>query len=243
MEGYGMVYQSVTRNKAIPAGAKGLYAYLASLCGAAGECYPSVDTIISDMDLNRETFYRYVKILVAAGVVTKRQEMGRNGKFGRVIYRLTDAVSVQPCTDLPKTENPYTEIPSSTEPYAENPTKKSNRTKINIITSIAENYNAICVSYPRMVKMSEARKKAITARLNNGYSEGDFRRLFELAEQSSFLKGGNERNWRATFDWLVADRNMAKVLDGNYADRPQNQAKGDNNDEKYTGSTSSVRLW
>ena len=42
-----------------------------------------------------------------------------------------------------------------------------------------------------------------------------------MAEASSFLKGQNNRNWTATFHWLIADANMAKVLDGNYKDKPQ----------------------
>ena len=45
-----------------------------------------------------------------------------------------------------------------------------------------------------------------------------------MAEASSFLKGQNNRNWTATFDWLIADANMAKVLDGNYKDKPQSSA-------------------
>ena len=44
-------------------------------------------------------------------------------------------------------------------------------------------------------------------------------KLFENAENSSFLKGSNDRNWTATFDWLIKDSNMAKVLEGNYADK------------------------
>lgn len=84
------------------------------------------------------------------------------------------------------------------------------------ITTIRELYNSVCGSYPRLVKMSEARKKAIRARLRAGYTVDDFRRLFEMAEASDFLKGRNRRNWSATFDWLIADANMAKVLDGNY---------------------------
>ena len=40
-----------------------------------------------------------------------------------------------------------------------------------------------------------------------------------MAEASSFLKGQNSRNWSASFDWLIKDANMAKVLDGNYQDR------------------------
>ncbi len=81
---------------------------------------------------------------------------------------------------------------------------------------IADMYNNTCVSFPRLTKLSDARKKAIKARLNQ-YSIEDFQRLFQMAEESSFLKGQNDRNWSATFDWLVKDANMAKVLDGNYS--------------------------
>lgn len=79
-------------------------------------------------------------------------------------------------------------------------------------------YNEICVSFPKCTAMSEARKKAIRARFSSGYTLEDFRRLFEKTEASRFMKGANSRNWRATFDWLIKDGNMAKVLDGNYDD-------------------------
>lgn len=91
---------------------------------------------------------------------------------------------------------------------------------------IADMYNDTCVSYPKLTRLSDRRKKAIKARFNQGYSLQDFKRLFGMAEGSSFLKGGNSRNWSANFDWLVADANMAKVLDGNYQDR-QNKGGGD----------------
>ena len=67
--------------------------------------------------------------------------------------------------------------------------------------------------------MSEARKRAIKARFASGYELEDFERLFTLAAQSTFLNGGNKRNFMANFDWLIRDANMAKVLDGNYVDR------------------------
>ena len=79
-------------------------------------------------------------------------------------------------------------------------------------------YNETCVSFPRCISLSDKRKKALHARLNQ-YTLEDFKTLFSKAEASSFLKGGNRRNWTATFDWLIADANMAKVLDGNYDDR------------------------
>lgn len=85
---------------------------------------------------------------------------------------------------------------------------------------IVDLYHSICVSYPKVRSLSESRKKAIRARLKT-YSLEDFKTVFENAENSSFLKGSNDRNWSANFDWLIADKNMAKVLEGNYADKPR----------------------
>ena len=89
--------------------------------------------------------------------------------------------------------------------------------------AIKEMYNTLCPSFPSCVTMSEARKKAIKARFTTGYTMEDFQMLFMKAEASSFLKGHNGRNWIASFDWLIKDSNMAKVLSGNYDDR-QSQA-------------------
>ncbi len=83
---------------------------------------------------------------------------------------------------------------------------------------IADMYNDTCVSFPRVTTLSDARKKSIKARMKV-YTLDDFKRLFEKAEGSTFLKGGNNRNWSANFDWLIKDSNMAKVLDGNYDDK------------------------
>lgn len=79
-------------------------------------------------------------------------------------------------------------------------------------------YNDTCVSLPSVNKLSDARRKAIKARLNSGYSIEDIKRCFDKAEKSSFLKGKNNRNWHADFDWLMKDANIAKVLDGKYDD-------------------------
>lgn len=88
---------------------------------------------------------------------------------------------------------------------------------------ITDLYNQICTDLPACVKLSESRKKAIRARISSGYTVEDFKTLFQKTKDSSFLTGGNNRNWIASFDWLIKDGNMAKVLDGNYDDRSQEQ--------------------
>ncbi|MDE6182758.1 MAG: phage replisome organizer N-terminal domain-containing protein [Eubacteriales bacterium] len=89
-------------------------------------------------------------------------------------------------------------------------------------------YHNLCPSFPKVMKVSESRKKAIKARLNK-YTIEDFEILFEKAEASDFLKGNNNRNWRADFDWLIKDTNLPKVLEGKY----------DNNNKTYTPNYSS----
>ena len=79
-------------------------------------------------------------------------------------------------------------------------------------------YHSLCPSYPKVKVLSDARKKAIKARLNY-YNMEELEEAFRKAEASDFLKGKNDRNWQANFDWIMKDRNLAKILDGNYDNR------------------------
>ncbi len=98
--------------------------------------------------------------------------------------------------------------------------KEKDKEKEEKITckQVVDLFNSLCPSYPSIRSLSEARKKAIKARLIT-YNIDDFRDLFYKAEASDFLKGKNDRNWSANFDWLIKDASMAKVLDGNYDNR------------------------
>ena len=101
--------------------------------------------------------------------------------------------------------------------------KRPNGIRIDYM-AIKDMYNTLCPSFPSCVSMSDARKKAIKARFTTGYTMEDFKTLFTKAEDSSFLKGHNSRNWVASFDWLIKDSSMAKVLSGNFDDRQPQSA-------------------
>lgn len=92
---------------------------------------------------------------------------------------------------------------------------------------IADMYNDTCVSFPHLRSLTDKRKKTLKARLRK-YTLDDFKTLFEKAECSSFLKGSNSRDWSATFDWLIKDSNMAKVLEGNYDDKDNKKSSTNN---------------
>ncbi len=108
--------------------------------------------------------------------------------------------------------------------------KKEKRIDYN---GIKDAYNTLCPSLPACRSLSEARKRAIKARLQH-YTEEDIKEAFIKAENSDFLKGKNDRNWQANFDWLLKDANIAKVLDGNYDNRSGGKNKtAQSLDESY----------
>ena len=118
-------------------------------------------------------------------------------------------------------------------PQADQPKKA--RPKINY-QEIADMYNTICTSLPRMTTLSDKRKEAIAARLKH-YTVDQFREMFTKAENSAFLKGSNNRNWTANFDWLVKDANFAKVLDGNYDNTIGTTTTGNQTSKTTTSKT------
>ena len=86
---------------------------------------------------------------------------------------------------------------------------------------IVKLFHDICKSYPKVRAISENRRKAINARLRT-HGIDTIKEVFEKAEKSDFLKGGNNKNWSANFDWLMKDGNFCKVLDGNYDNKNGN---------------------
>ena len=100
--------------------------------------------------------------------------------------------------------------------------KEKEKIQYNVVI---DDYNRICSNLPKVTALSDARKKAIKARINKYGCDGVMK-AFRKASESDFLNGTNGRNWRANFDWIMKDANMAKILDGNYDNRG-NAAGGD----------------
>lgn len=92
-------------------------------------------------------------------------------------------------------------------------------------SQIKDLYHDICVSYPKIRAIDGERKRAVAARWNSCKSIDTFRELFTIAEGSAFMKGENDRNWRADFDWMMKPTNFSKVLEGKY-NREQKQTSG-----------------
>lgn len=84
---------------------------------------------------------------------------------------------------------------------------------------IKEMYHLLCPSFPTIKSIDGSRRKAVAARWRTNPSRDTFRELFMLAENSSFLKGANDRNWTADFDWMMKQSNFTKIMEHRYDDK------------------------
>ena len=81
---------------------------------------------------------------------------------------------------------------------------------------IRELFNTICPSLAKVIGINGKRKIAVAARWGDHPDLNFFAAYFKQVEASDFLKGKNDRNWKASFDWLMNAANMDKVREGRY---------------------------
>lgn len=158
---------------------------------------------------------------------------------GNRLYKRDISILPNGKMEMPKKENgidekgepiPYINTDIKT-PYIKTDIKENTKRKETIpYQQIVDMYNDTCVSLPSVKSLSDKRKKAIKARLNT-YTIDDFKTVFEKTERSDFLTGRTGQ-WSATFDWLLNENNMIKVLEGNYDNKAVKGKVDDNKAEE-----------
>lgn len=88
----------------------------------------------------------------------------------------------------------------------------------NNVQDVVSLYEEICPSLPAIRKLTDKRKKAIKSLLKQ-YDIATIKEAFEKAEASDFMKGNNNRGWKADIDFLTNVNNMAKVLEDKYKNK------------------------
>ncbi|EOU2033229.1 hypothetical protein C4D34_05050 [Clostridium perfringens] len=85
------------------------------------------------------------------------------------------------------------------------------------VQRVIEEWNSIGLQKIISINAGTNRYKSLKARINEYGIENVIKAIKNINE-SSFLKGQNNRNWIVNFDWLVKPNNFIKVLEGNYKD-------------------------
>ncbi|MCH5300950.1 MAG: hypothetical protein J1E56_06490 [Ruminococcus sp.] len=81
--------------------------------------------------------------------------------------------------------------------------------------SVVNSFNSICVSLPKIQKLTDSRKKKIKSACSQ-LENMSFEEFFRKVENSDFLTGRNGIWTGCSFDWILKTSNVVKILEGNY---------------------------
>ena len=89
--------------------------------------------------------------------------------------------------------------------------------------SLLNAWNSLSLKYPilsKVLSISTERRKHLKQRFENKHFRDNINTAFEKVAESGFLRGRNDREWRVTFDWFIANNNnYLKVLENRYKDK------------------------
>ena len=90
--------------------------------------------------------------------------------------------------------------------------------------SVVNSFNSICVSLPKVQKLTDDRKKKIKS-LQHLLGDITIDDYFKRVENSDFLTG-RTGNWNGcTFDWILKPANLTKIIEGNYDSKQQQTSR------------------
>lgn len=91
--------------------------------------------------------------------------------------------------------------------------------KKEVFNNFLNIYNEECTNLPKCLKITEKRKVAINKCLKEKIDEEVFKQICIKANQSDFLIGENDRNWKADFDFVTRTDKAMQILEGKYENR------------------------
>ena len=161
-----------------------------------------------------ETLRKYINELVERGWL-ERGEQSRNddNQWGAVSYTIYEVRRQEKAVaeNFRDGKNPT----HKDKDYEERKRKE----KENLIkeSEIVDFWNENTEDYPKVKKVSDKVKKAIKARLNEGYSVEEIKCAILLMNTlGDFYKGRGDSHWKADFLWLMQNTkgNFEKILAG-----------------------------
>lgn len=90
--------------------------------------------------------------------------------------------------------------------------------------TVVERWNEHSI-LPRIVKLTDKRKKQLQARCRDTFFAENFTMALDRITESKFCRGNNDRGWKANFDWFIQPDTVTKAIEGQYDNRANGKAK------------------
>ena len=88
----------------------------------------------------------------------------------------------------------------------------------------AWNHMARECGLPEVKKLTAERERRLAARCRD-FDINDWTEAIRAVRRSPFLRGDNDRGWRANFDWLLQPRSLTKLIEGQYDQKPSDRSR------------------
>lgn len=166
-QGYGIIPKLVMRDSKLHPTAKAIYSYICSFAGAGDTAFPSVELITAELNINKDTFYKYLKQLIELNYLEVIQERVEYGKFARNIYNIVS----DPCPKLSDTVLSDTVLPYTVKPDTNNNNLNNNNlinNKKDNIICVFDYYQSLGLKTHRLFT-ADMKKSIESAMKNNKY--------------------------------------------------------------------------
>lgn len=87
--GYGLIKQNVMRDRTLSIEAKAIYSYLCGFSGTSGRAYPLVKTMLEELNISKNRYYKYLNELIDRKIVIVEKNTEET-RLARNVYYITD---------------------------------------------------------------------------------------------------------------------------------------------------------
>ena len=128
-KGYGVVGKYVMQDRRLNPIAKALYAYI---CTFGNIAFPGLDKICYDLQINKNTYSKYMRQLVDLGYITVRQKRGAGNSFQRNVY----VINLDPAKVM--RENAEVKEPKETDEFKKTPESENLEEKEEVSEAVSQ---------------------------------------------------------------------------------------------------------
>lgn len=194
---------------------------LADWANDEGLCWPSLDKLCTKSSLGRRTIQMAIKDLCAAGLLVQEHVSGKGCRYWI-------KVGVQEMHGCRSRTGGVQEMHGGGAGDAPNTLFNHQLTTIDEAPSgedapvspdeIVDYWNAIAERHglAKVFRLTSARRQRLQSRIKEFPDVDTWATAFENISKSDFLRGDNDRGWKANFDFLLQTSSFVKLIEGVY---------------------------
>ena len=170
------------------------------------------------LGVSRRTVIDILKRLISNGLIAKQEYEVNNVKFCKYKAIVPNTIG---CEDSAQggSEDSAHDNNNNNKNKEEKDKSFSEKERIDY-DAIVKCWNETNTLLPNVKMLNNKRKEQIRTLLaSNNATVDDLMKAINIISMSSFCQGKNDRNWRASFDWLIKDTKscFSRLFEGAYA--------------------------